>query len=131
VLANSPGHRTRAAEFRNRRSRSLRVLCPAPNQFTEDPPRRPFPPFLRNSRWVESCLDRLSEQIVIARRCGQSNPERAESVILGSSRRSSTAPVQLDELREIHLRPERVLDLQFVEEVAIRFLSATARRCIS
>jgi hypothetical protein len=41
-------------------------------------------------------------------------------VILGSSRRSSTAPVQLDELREIHLRSEHVLDVAVVEVECVR-----------
>jgi hypothetical protein len=48
------------------------------------------------------------------------DPERAGSVILGSSRRSSTAPVQLDGLRDIHFRPEHVLDVAVVEVECVR-----------
>jgi hypothetical protein len=82
---------------------NLRVPCPAPNQLTQNPSRRPCPPVLRNSRRVEFCLDRSSEQLAIPRPrpCrSRAHGTVALRVILGSSRTSSAAPVELDEFRK-------------------------------
>jgi hypothetical protein len=78
VLADCPGAHLCARRYSETCAAEICEFC-VQRQLSSHMilPRRPFQPVLRNSRWVEFCLDRLNVQVVIPRRCGAVYPEHA------------------------------------------------------